>query len=381
MKVLYTYQYDVGDVNTQSGRPKAIMDQMRRHGVDVIEAFPLSRGWRYLYSHKYLWYWVRGQGYRSDREPGLLRSFARQVERALERSGADCVFEPGSLGMSALNADVPKIMCEDATFKDVVDGYDVYKGYADAYIRQGHDAEKRALMAVDAAIYPSEWAGVTARDYYGIAPEKVHVIPFGANVATPGRDQVLGLIHARVRTLVSPRFLFIGREWVRKGGAAVLQACEALRRGGVDARMDIVGITKLPGPLPAYVNVYGYLNKNDPEEKAKLDELFAAAHFMFVPSLAENYGMTFCEAAALGLPSLARDVGGVSAIVAHGVTGILLSAADDGEAFAREIMKLISDPVSYTAMATASVDRFNTHLTWDAFGDKLYGVLREVCGH
>ena len=380
MKVLYSYQYDAADINTQSGRPKAILDQLRRHGIEIIEAFPLSRRWRYLYSQKYLWYRLRGQVYRSDREPGLLRSFARQVERRLARTGADCLFEPGSLTMSALEVDLPKVMCADATFRDVIGAYDSFKGCAETYLRQGERAEKRALNAIDAAIYPSEWAAATARDYYEAEASKIHVIPFGANVTAPDRSWVEDRIAARALTLAAPRFLFIGRDWARKGGATVLETCDALRRSGVDASLDIVGITDKIGPLPDYVRSHGLLNKNDPQDKARLDELLSNAHFMFVPSLAENYGMTFCEAAAFGLPSLARDVGGISAIVKQGNTGILLTASDDGEAFASEIIRIISEPALYTAMAAASVERFHTHLTWDAFGNRLYGIIRKVCG-
>jgi hypothetical protein len=43
-------------------------------------------------------------------------------------------------------------------------------------------------------------------------------------------------------------------------------------------------------------------------------------------------------------------------------------------------LKIISDPAMYTAMATASVVRYHSHLTWDAFGEKLYGILCDICG-
>ncbi|WP_137463714.1 glycosyltransferase, partial [Escherichia coli] len=45
---------------------------------------------------------------------------------------------------------------------------------------------------------------------------------------------------------------------------------------------------------------------------------------LLLPTIADCYGMVFCEAAAFGLPVVATDTGGVSSIVINERTGILI---------------------------------------------------------
>jgi glycosyltransferase involved in cell wall biosynthesis len=61
---------------------------------------------------------------------------------------------------------------------------------------------------------------------------------------------------------------------------------------------------------------------------ADLVALYAAADLLVWPAVNEAFGMALLEAQACGLPVLAGDVGGVSAIVSDGKTGFLAPAND-----------------------------------------------------
>jgi glycosyltransferase involved in cell wall biosynthesis len=52
-------------------------------------------------------------------------------------------------------------------------------------------------------------------------------------------------------------------------------------------------------------------------------EVMRKSHLLVVPSLSENSPNVIAEAQLLGLPILASDVGGISEIIEHGVTGFL----------------------------------------------------------
>jgi glycosyltransferase involved in cell wall biosynthesis len=68
----------------------------------------------------------------------------------------------------------------------------------------------------------------------------------------------------------------------------------------------------------------------------------------------EAYGMTLLEAQATGLPVVAGDFGGVSAIVAHESTGLLASPGD-AAAFAKAMAALMRDPARREAMRAAAL--------------------------
>jgi glycosyltransferase involved in cell wall biosynthesis len=71
-----------------------------------------------------------------------------------------------------------------------------------------------------------------------------------------------------------------------------------------------------------------------------------------VPSSSESLSMVGIEAMTLGKPVVAFDVGGVSEVVEHGVTGYLLSFGDYG-AMAGAVCALLEDPQAAARMGLA----------------------------
>jgi glycosyltransferase involved in cell wall biosynthesis len=374
MRVGYAYEFPADDINVQSGYPFFILEQLEKR-ADVRRLFPLSQVRKYAFVHKAAYYRSRGQVYRPDREPLLLKSFATQIARRL--GGADCVFSPSSIALSYLDMDVPKVFLADATFANVVDAYaDWYGNCAPEYLDAGHDQERRALANCDAAIYPTEWAARSAVEDYRTDPGKVHVIPFGANVDAPPSDVVAATID---RKGFDPfRLLFIGRDWLRKGGDIVVAAADIARERGVPVRLDLVGLDAVPQELPDYATNHGLLLKSDRAMRDRLEDLLLQAHLVFVPSRAENYGITFCEAAAYGVPSLSSDAGGIPTIVRDGVSGYSLPSGSPPAAYARAIEECHADRDRYRSLARASRSLYDETLNWEAFGDRLMRVLEKL---
>ena len=378
MKVAYAYEFDAADPMVQSGHPASILEQLTRRGVDVIPAYPLNQHARMLFAPKVLYHRRRGRVFRPDRQPLFLRSLARQVERRLRAARPDVVFAPGSHAVAMLNIPYPTVFCADATFANVLNAYDSFSRCADEFIAHGHAQERAALNHCAAAIFPSQWAAQSAIDDYGADPARVHVVPFGANVEAPAADTVDGWIAAR--DLCPLRLLFVGREWDRKGADTVLATCPRLHAAGYAVSLDLVGINQPPVALPVWAHNHGLLDRRDPDQRARLQALYAHAHFFFVPSQAENYGMVFCEAAAHGLPSLTTNVGGIPTIVRHGKTGYTLSPQAPTSDWAAPLAQAVETPAAYRAMAHASRADYEDRLNWDAFGARLYEILERVAG-
>lgn len=376
MKVAYAYEFDAADPMVQSGRPASILAQLQRLGIEVSTVFPLDRNAQFLFAPKAAWHRLRGRVYRPDREPRYLRSLARQVQTRVRGLCPDVVFAPGSHSVARLEVDRPIVFCADATFANVLDTYDSFSQCAPEFIAQGHAQERAALGRCAAAIFPSEWAASSAVNFYGADPARVHVVPFGANVKAPDTAAVLQWIDAR--RLNPLRILFVGRDWARKGADLVLETCALLHASGQQIHLDLVGIDRPPVPLPPWATNHGLLDKRDPMQKRRLEELLRHSHFFFVPSQAENYGMAFCEAAAYGLPSLTTDAGGIPTIVRHGITGYTLSPTAPPYEWAATLSAAAMDRDAYLAMAHATHQNFCTKLNWSAFGQKLEHIIRHA---
>lgn len=376
MKVAYVYELDAENVMVQSGRPHAILQEMRSRDCQVVPAFPLDQRAQRRFLWKKVAYRARGQIYRADRERSVLDDLAAQAQVRIAKTDVDCVFGPGSHAIARLETRRPIVFCADATFRNMLDVYEDFTHCAAEYVRQGEEQERAALNAAAAAIYPSEWAAESAVTHYGADPGKVHVVPFGANLVEPTYESVKAWVAQR--STKTMKILFIGREWRRKGLPKVIAACRWLQKQGITVTLDIVGAQGYRGEVPEFARFHGMLNKSRPDDLKQLKELMVGAHFLFVPSSAENYGMAFCEAAAYGIPAIATRVGGIPSIVRDEVTGSCLPSETTADRFGETMLEIFADRRRYEAMALRSYEEYATRLNWRAFGERCLTIMDDA---
>lgn len=84
----------------------------------------------------------------------------------------------------------------------------------------------------------------------------------------------------------------------------------------------------------------GYVSNSDISEYLKKTKLYVH------PSLTEVWGNAIAEALALGIPTVATNVGGVPELVGHGEYASLVPSAD-ATALAREIQRLVTSVSAY----------------------------------
>ncbi|TBR29747.1 MAG: glycosyltransferase, partial [Reyranella sp.] len=200
--------------------------------------------------------------------------------------------------------------------------------------RIGHRAVERALAAVDLVltVNPRDVAGVKARLRPGARqvwlPPFIDVAPFRVpsrrDPSQPPLLMSVGMMRTRdkldsYRVLARAFALMKDKEW------------RALLVGDGPARTEIEG---LMAPFGARVRFAGAV------PRAELPALYAAADLYLWPAINEAYGMAFLEAQAAGLPVVAGRTGGVPAVVADGVTG-LLTPIGDAASFATAEVRLL----------------------------------------
>lgn len=380
MKIAYVFHEDAADPSIQSGRPTSILTEFGRLGVEVERVFPLDVPQANTDIAKKIGYRLLGKFHRGDRSPEYLSSLATQFEQRTAGKHFDWVFSAGSEVVSQLVTDIPIAYCADATFANLVDYYWDFTGISAEYRRNGHAQEAAALNKAALAVFPSEWAARSAIDYYGVDPAKVAVISFGANLGS--ENEAFQVNHwIEQRTPEPLRLLFVGRHWERKGGDLVIATAHCLIAHGYPVVVDIVGCD-----LPAehrdipWIHAHGLLHQRNPIEMERLTQLYARAHFVFVPSRAEAYGFTFAEACAFGSPPISTATGGIPAIIQHGQNGLILPLDAKASDYADAIVTTFSDPARYRAMCHCAYDDFERRLNWKTFTRKFVAKMQERLG-
>src|SRR4051812_24181155 len=182
----------------------------------------------------------------------------------------------------------------------------------------------------------SEWAKASLCADYGCDPADVAVVP-------PGID--LSLFRPGERGGGLPRFLFVGGDFVRKGGDLLLRVHRERLRG--KAELDLV-TTAAVEPSPG-VRVHRGLRANSPE----LLRLYAECDAFVLPTRADCLPLVCLESLAAGLPLVATRVGGIPDCIREGETGHVIDA-DDATALGDVLEALALDAGKRERMSRAA---------------------------
>jgi glycosyltransferase involved in cell wall biosynthesis len=267
------------------------------------------------------------------------------------------------------------VTLSDLTLVQARATHPVFSRLSDGVFRAWEARQREVYARAVACCAASHWTAASLREDYGLPAEKVRVVGLGPNHEPAGGGGAAGVgpdsaaAAGGARDWAAPRFLFVGREWERKHGPAVLSAFASLRAERPDARLDLVG--GHPPVRADGVTGHGALRLDVPEEAARVRALFAAATCFVMPSEVEPFGLAYIEAAAAGAPSIATSVGGAGTIVAEG-TGLLV-APEDGDALLAA-MRTLADGETARRMGEAARERSRL-FTWERVGARLLSAL------
>jgi glycosyltransferase involved in cell wall biosynthesis len=266
--------------------------------------------------------------------------------RARLRMGpADAVFihtQVAALFAKSIMRDVPTIVSLDATPVNFDTMGEVY-GHA----RQAAPVEwaklrvnRRALSGARAIVTWSQWAKASVVDDYQVPADRVHAV-------YPGVDMAQFQPCVRPQHPGPARILFVGGDFVRKGGADLVTAVAALQG---EAELDIVTSTPdIDIPRGAPIRIHRNVTPNS----GKLAELHAQADIFALPSRGDCNSLAIAEAMATGLPIVATTVGAIPELVRNGHNGILVPPASPDE-LAHALRLLTADASLRQRMGLAS---------------------------
>lgn len=287
-------------------------------------------------------------------------------------ASCDVLFAPfSSESLFRLKTGKPLIYLSDATFGIMVDYY--FNNLLKCSVRQGNMVERSAIDNADEVVVSSDWAARSVVSDYHKDPAKVHVVEFGANVDEKDIVQKPFSYDGHLD------LLFLGVDWIRKGGQIAVEACMWLNENGVPATLHIVGIKDLDPEtrrLP-FVDYAGFLNKNIPEQYDRLVELIGKCHCLLLPTLAECSAIAFCESSANGLPVFSHLTGGVGNYVQDGVNGYLLPLGSTGEDFGRRIRQCLESG-ELERMSVTARQLYRRKLNWGVWAAAMERLIAKV---
>jgi len=378
MKISYITTYDASDIHSWSGSANAIAKMLERQNEEVNYIGNLSCRFNQLFKlKKKIYTFLSGKKFLLSREPFIIKQYARQIKSKL-KPDFNIVFSPSSLPIALLEVNKPKIIYTDATFAGMLDFYSNFSNLSSESIKKGNYIEQKALESSQLIIYSSDWAAKTAIENYNVKPEKIKVVPFGANIdCKRNLDDIRNIINNRSSSELN--MLFLGVDWIRKGGNTAVKIATGLNKLGLNTKLHIAGIRKLPfNDIPDFIINYGFVDKATEEGRRKIEELFSKCHFLLVPSLAEAFGIVFCEANSFGLPSISTNVGGITTAIKDNINGKTFSLNADISEWCNYIFNVFSDKTRYNDLCMSSFREYETRLNWEVAGRTIMNFIKEI---
>jgi glycosyltransferase involved in cell wall biosynthesis len=247
----------------------------------------------------------------------------------------------------------PILIYTDYTFLSTLDlpGHDKRQFRSKKSMRYEADLYRRA----DAIAVTGSHVERTLVEQYGCDPSRVQTAHIGANVAVPAVSTDLARYAAK-------HVVFVGVEWERKGGPALLEGFRRASKDHPDARLTIIGCS--PDVSGPGVTVVGSI------PRTQMPRFYEAASMFCMPSLIEPLGIAAVEASLFRLLVVATRIDGFFETVTDEQTGILVPV-NDPTAIASALGRLFADPGRAQRMGAAGFERNHARFNWDEVGKRL----------
>lgn len=290
------------------------------------------------------------------------RKVGKYVTEAVRSSGADVVLAV-SASQEVAFADIhqPVVHVTDATFASMLNYYPSFTALHPISIWQGVHMAKRAQAKCSAFSVATHWAKNSLISDYGVQPADCEVVPFG-----PRMEPVRGL---QRRPRPGLRVLVVASDWRRKGGDQALRAVASVRQNFPQTTLTVVGSSPV---LPNWVRRLGRVPVHE------MAELYAEHDVLLELAEANAGGVTLTDAHAFGLPVIATDTGGVSSIVAHGESGILVPVGENVHEDAVSALIAVQDHHLRMLLSTGALNRHRDLLNWNHWADSTLRICQNI---
>jgi len=258
--------------------------------------------------------------------------------------------------------------------------------------------EKTAYENADGVIAVSASMKTAVRELYGVPSEKIAVIPNGIDVNEYKPMYNPSLLSSYGINPQKPFILFVGRVTRQKGLAHLIDAVRWLHPG-----IQVVLCAGAPDTKEIGQEMAERVKRARSETeneiiwieqwvpRAHLICLFSHASIFVCPSVYEPFGIINLEAMACETPVVASAVGGITEVVVHDETGLLVPfepvdtnhfEPKDPEEFSRDLAaavnSLLGSPDKMKAMALKSRERVEKNFSWESVARQTLTFYKEL---
>lgn len=265
-------------------------------------------------------------------------------------------------------------------------------------------AERSAYLDADAIIAVSQgMAADIQRAYPQVDPEKIHVIHNGLDLSdwqlptAQEQDAVDQTLQRYGIQKDIPTLVFLGRITRQKGLPHLLQALKQLPKG-----VQVVLCAGAPDTKEIAAEVDGLVKELQAQRQGiiligdmlphqEVVHILSAASVFVTPSIYEPMGIVNLEAAAMELPVVGTDTGGIPDCIVDGETGYLvpIQQLQDGSGtptnpqqfhrdLAERLTDLLLDPAKAKRFGQAGRARVEQQFTWDQVGQQTIELYRSL---
>jgi glycosyltransferase involved in cell wall biosynthesis len=326
-------------------------------------------------------YWQRFY-HRAHLSPDLFMRralyIAKTIQPTLSHLKTDAILTTMSpLPSAYLETSIPIVYWTDAVYASLLGFHPEFRWHHPETMWDGHFVTEACLTNASLLIFSSQWAARGAIETYGIAKDKIRVVPFGANLSiTHTQDDVKAMIKARSTDCI--KLLFIAKKWHLKRGDVVLSVAKALHAAGYPVELTVIGCVPKETMLPPYVKCEGFVSKNSEAGIDKLKKAYQDAHFFMMPSSAETFGIVFCEANAFGVPCISTYIGGIPEVIHDDINGKTFSMHATVQQYCDYIVTLFQHPAQYEALALSAFNEYQTRLNWRVASQQVKKYIADI---
>nr|WP_223767112.1 glycosyltransferase family 4 protein [Streptomyces huiliensis] len=197
-------------------------------------------------------------------------------------------------------------------------------------------------------------------DHLGVRPERVHVVPIGADTDLFSPDPSVAVVPGRIVTTSSA-------DVPLKGLVYLVEALAKVRTENPDAHLVVVGRRADDGPVARAIETYGLEGAVEFVKgisDAELVDLVRGAQVACVPSLYEGFSLPAAEAMATGTPLVATTGGAIPEVAGPDGETCLAVPPGDADALAGALKRLLGDGELRRRLGAAGRERVLSRFTW-----------------
>jgi len=248
----------------------------------------------------------------------------------------------------------------DATLKQNFDDYGLSTKVGSKIQDYTLSREQENYHQAKRVICMSHWAAHSVIKDYQVSPDKVHVIPAGANLDESSLPTSQEMEKKGLPSLSPLKLGFIGKDWRRKGLPFLLEVADALHQRDIDVKVLVIGPKAKDLPYHPLMVPLGFINKHT--HLAEFVEAIQEFHFGCLFSTAEAFGISNRECLRLGIPVLGSRAGGIPDTVPEGL-GFLFDLGTPPSAIADFLESFITDQEKYCKLRERVIER-SEEFTW-----------------